>query len=113
MIRRRPFIALLGALLLGAALPAGAEPSLVEAKARGLVGERPDGLLGIVTASPSAEIRSLVERINAERRQQYQQIARSTGRSLAEVQSVAGQRLIQATPAGQYVQDAGGRWFKK
>jgi len=106
-----------GALALGvlAALPATAlaQDPLAAAKAQGLVGERPDGLVGFVAGSVPADVRALVEQINAQRRQKYADVAASTGQSLAQVQAVAGDRLVQATPAGQFVMNAAGRWVKK
>ena len=115
MITRRRFAAvLLGTVLLAAhGTPAFAQEGVAAAKASGLIGERPDGLLGLVTAQVPADVRALVDRVNAERRAQYQQVAQSTGRSLQEVQAVAGQRLVQATPAGQFVMDGAGQWQRK
>ena len=115
MTTRRRFVALIGALPLLAAhsLPAFAQDGLAGAKASGLVGERADGLLGLVSAKAPANVRELVNQVNEERRKQYEQVARSTGRPLQEVQAVAGQRLVNATPSGQFVMDSGGRWVKR
>ncbi len=115
MMTRRRFSALAVALALlgGPGAPARAQDGLAAAKAAGQVGERPDGLLGLVQAQAPADVRNLVNRVNDERRKQYEQVARSTGRSLQEVQAVAGQRLVSATPAGQFVMEAGGRWVKR
>ncbi|HYE51195.1 MAG TPA: YdbL family protein [Azospirillaceae bacterium] len=120
MTTRRSFLSLgaalgasIGAALVMAAGPAAAQDSIAAAKSAGLVGERPDGLVGYVTDSVPANVRSLVEGVNDGRRKKYEEIARSTGRSLTEVQAVAGDRLIQETPSGQYVMNAAGRWSKK
>jgi hypothetical protein len=115
MMTRRRFAALTVALVLvsGHGVPARADQGLAAAKAAGLVGERPDGLVGLVQAQAPADVRNLVSRVNEERRKQYEQVARSTGGSLQEVQAVAGQRLVNATPAGQFVMEAGGRWVKR
>lgn len=115
MMTRRRFAALAVALALlgGHGVPAQAQDGLAAAKGAGLVGERQDGLLGLVQAQAPADVRSLVSRVNEERRRQYEQVARSTGRSLQEVQAVAGQRLVNATPSGQYVMEGGGRWVKR
>ena len=117
MTTRRAMITRLGAAVLGAGLllagPALAQDSISAAKAAGLVGERPDGLVGYVADSVPPRVRSLVEEVNDGRRQKYEEIARSTGRSLAEVQAVAGDRLIAETPGGQYVMNAAGRWSRK
>ncbi|MFC7332226.1 YdbL family protein [Rhodocista pekingensis] len=104
-------LALAGPLLAG--VPAMAQESLVAAKQAGLVGEKPDGLVGFVKDEVPADVRSMVDRVNAERRKQYAQVAQSTGQSLAQVQAVAGDRLVGATPSGQYVMNAAGRWTRK
>lgn len=105
-------LALTLALGLAAAPVAGAADALGTAKATGQVGERPDGLLGPV-GSPAPAVSALIERINAERLARYREAAGRSGRPLAEVQAVAGLKLIEATPAGQYVLDAAGRWRRK
>lgn len=104
------------ALLLAVALappPAVAQDSLAAAKAAGLVGERADGLVGYVQDQVPAEVRALVDQVNQERKERYAQVAQSTGQPLATVQAVAGDRLIAATPPGQFVMNAAGRWTKK
>ena len=49
--------------------------TLQEAKSEGFVGEQRDGYVGIVNNSASAEIRTLLNDVNSQRRQRYQQIA--------------------------------------
>jgi uncharacterized protein YdbL (DUF1318 family) len=83
------------------------------AKSQGLVGEKPDGLLGIVVATPSADVKTLVDTTNTERLKRYQDIAAKQGTQLEQVQAVAGQKLVSATPAGQYILAADGTWQKK
>ena len=106
-------LATLPAVVMLATGPALAQADLTSAKAAGLVGERPDGMLGIVLETVPAETRALIERINAERRAQYGEVAQRTGQDIAKVQAVAGDRLVQATPAGQFVMNAAGRWVRK
>jgi uncharacterized protein YdbL (DUF1318 family) len=101
------------AVLGGGMTVAMAQDGLEAAKATGLVGERPDGLVGIVPQSVPPEIRALVERVNAERRERYRDVARSNGTSVDTVQAVAGRRLIERTPAGQYVMSPSGSWVRK
>ena len=106
--------ALLLLALLAAAL--SARPALAldleQGKARGLVGEQADGYLGVVDAS-SSEARDLAERINAKRRGEYAEIAKKRGTSVDAVAALAGQKLVQRTPGGQYVRGSDGRWVKK
>lgn len=106
----RTLTAALLALLLS--LPAHAL-SLDDAKAQGLIGERSTGYLGIVTGSPSADVKKLVQQINAKRRSLYQTKASKAGVSLEVMELRTGQRLQQMTPAGEYIQDANGRWTRK
>ena len=84
--------------------------SLDEAKAKGLVGERQDGYLGAVSATP--EVNALVKDINNKRRSFYQESAQKNGTSQAAVEALAGQKAQSLTPAGQYIQTGSG-WVKK
>lgn len=92
-------------------LPAAAE-TLETARAAGLIGERPDGLVGLVAAASPA-VESLVKDINSRRLSQYQEIARRTGTSLPAVQAVAGEKAIQQAPSGSFVMDDKGGWRRK
>lgn len=105
-----PLAAALITLLLS--LPAHAL-SLDDAKSQGLVGERSTGYLGIVTGSPSADVKQLVNEINAKRRSLYQQKAQKAGVSTEIMELRTGERLLQMAPAGEYIQDANGRWVRK
>lgn len=110
-IRRLALLALV--LALGAlALPAHAGP-VDDAKAKGLVGERADGYLGVVDANAPADVKALVERVNSKRRTEYGEIAARTGASGAAVAARAGALLIERTPPGQYVMGTDGRWRKR
>lgn len=102
-----------GLLALFIAVPlAFAAMSVETAKQQGLVGERNDGMLGIV-ASPTAELKDMVEQTNAERKEKYKKIAEKRGTSLDAVQAYAGKKLIEKAAAGEYIQNAGGGWQKK
>jgi hypothetical protein len=85
--------------------------TLDTAKQQGLVGERADGLLGAV-AAPSPDIAALVERTNSERLERYTSIAAKNGTDVTQVQAIAGKKLVEQTPAGEYVMVSGG-WQKK
>lgn len=101
------------AMILAAGAPAAglAQDALASAKAAGQIGERPDGLVGAVTGAPAAAAQ-LADQVNGQRMARYQDIARSNGTSVDKVQALAGQQLIERTPAGQYVL-SGGRWVRK
>ena len=76
--------------------------TLDEAKRQGLVGEQPDGLLGVVK-KPTPELVNLVADINLKRRAAYEEIARRNGTNIKVVQQLAGKKAIEKTPSGQYV----------
>lgn len=107
----RLLLAVAAALPLMLGLPALAQMSLEQARAAGLVGERPDGLLGVVKGSPEAE--ALVAGVNARRQAEYREIAKRNGTSPEAVAKVAGERLVSRAPSGTFVMDPSGRWQKK
>lgn len=84
--------------------------NLSEVKAQGLVGEKPDGYLGVV--SNSANATEIVNLINEARLTEYQRLAKENNISVADVQAMAGQKAIEKTPSGQYVQ-VNTKWVKK
>ena len=84
-----------------------------DAKAQGLVGEATTGYIAAVQAAPSAEVRALIADVNAKRRASFQGTAKKTGTSVAQVANRFYEIAVQKTAAGQYYQDAGGRWRKK
>jgi len=87
---------------------------LSQAKQQGLVGEQTNGYLGAVHTPPSGEVQRLINEINNQRRQAYQQIAVKNGISLEQVAKLAAEKAIEKTPPGQYVQDPkSGHWLKK
>jgi uncharacterized protein YdbL (DUF1318 family) len=98
------------ALVLGFAVAAGAL-ELGEAKAKGLVGEQADGYVGVV--SGGGEASALAEQVNAKRRAEYGEIAQKRGTSVDAVAKLAGAKLVERTPGGQFVRGSDGRWVKK
>ncbi|WP_377809367.1 YdbL family protein [Azospirillum sp. A29] len=117
-INRRHFdrlaLSTLAAGLLAVAMPqlALAQDALAAAKAAGQLGERPDGMVGVVPGAP-ASAQALAQQVNAQRLARYQEIAKGNGTALDKVQAVAGQQLIERTPAGQFVMTATGEWQRK
>ncbi|HYM32148.1 MAG TPA: YdbL family protein [Candidatus Cybelea sp.] len=87
--------------------------SIDDLKARGLVGERPDGYVGVVGGGATADVVNTVQQINNSRRTLYQGIAQKNGSSLSAVEAVAGAKLVKDAPPGSYVMDATGKWVKK
>ncbi len=85
--------------------------SLEEAKAKGLVGEQSNGYLGAVNPA-DREAHTLTEDINHKRRQAYEDIARRHGTHVSAVETLAGEKAIQNTKPGHFVEGPGG-WVKK
>lgn len=96
---------------------AGASPaaalSLDAAKSLGYLGERPDGLLGLVQADPAGEARPLMERINAQRLEKYRDLAGEQGVSVREVQVIIGEQLFDRAPTGTFLMNPDGTWRRK
>jgi uncharacterized protein YdbL (DUF1318 family) len=84
--------------------------ALDAARAAGQVGERADGMVGAV-GSVSPDVAQTIAGINAQRLATYRAIAQKTGTPIDAVQKQAGDHLIAATPAGQFVMD--GSWHAK
>ena len=85
--------------------------SLDEAKAKGLVGEKTNGYLGAVNPS-NAEAQGLVGDVNQKRRQAYEDIAKRNRTSVQAVETLAGEKAIQNTKPGNFIEGPGG-WMKK
>jgi uncharacterized protein YdbL (DUF1318 family) len=102
------------ALLIGSARFAAAQATAIDtAKQAGQIGERYDGYLGVVNSKATADMRSLVDDINAKRREKYAKIAQTNGVSTAQVARIAGAKLLDQTPSGQYVMPREGEWVLK
>lgn len=94
---------------LGMASPVDAL-SLDEAKSQGLIGEQPNGYLGVVPGAANSQAAALVNQINAKRRAAYRSVADSNGTTLKSVEVLAGRKLIDRLRPGQWFMDQGGKW---
>lgn len=107
---------LLSGLLLALAMvfsaPAMAD-ALDDARAAGLVGERPDGLVAPVSGSAPANVMSLVQSVNAQRMEKYQQISSQKGVPVEQVGAIAGEKIISKLKPGYYYMDSSGSWVQK
>jgi len=107
-----PMFALMLGLSSMVAIPAsGWAMDLHDAKASGLVGEKPDGYLGVVQGG--AAVAALVADINGKRRAHYQAIAAKNGTSLQAVEVLAGRTAQAKTAPGQFIMTASGQWVRK
>jgi len=106
------FLALLISMM--AISVAVAASPLTQPKADGLIGEQANGYIGLVQQNVPADIKKLVNDVNAKRRAGYQKIAaKKQGTSLAEVERVGGNTAIEKTLRGNYIREASGTWRKK
>ncbi len=85
--------------------------SLDEAKAKGLIGEKLNGYLGAVNPS-NAEAQALIEDVNQKRRQAYEDIAKRNRTNVKVVETLAGEKAVQNTKPGNFVEEPGG-WVKR
>lgn len=111
----RPTLLVTLVAMLWLSLPAladAADSEMAAAKAAGSIGEQVDGYLGALPGAP-AGADALVARINAERRAYYANIATKNGTAIDIVARLAGKKLVQRTPSGQYTRNASGQWLIK
>ena len=110
--RTMAFAAAAGALALtgiaGTAM-AQRDPAYAAARSSGQVGEKTDGLLGIVGAS-TPELERIVRDINIRRRAVYTEKAQAAGATLAEYSFTAGCLAIARTVPGEKYQAPDGSW---
>lgn len=104
-------------VLLPAAAPAsaqaGADQDIEAARIEGVIGERIDGYLGIVTSADAGLLRK-VQDINNRRRAVYEQTALETGATVQQVARIAGERQIALrVQPGEYYMNDDGAWIRK
>jgi uncharacterized protein YdbL (DUF1318 family) len=87
--------------------------TLEEVKSQGIVGEQPNGYLGVVRPGVAAEVQALVNDVNQKRRQMYEDIARRNSTRLEAVEMLAGKTAIDQTRPGNFVRSPSGQWVKK
>lgn len=107
---KRTFIAALFAVAVFFAAEAFAM-DLSQARAQGLVGEKLDGYIGVVVASPDAS--AVVSDVNARRRAEYEKISKDNGQPVSVVGKVAAENIINGLSRGSLYQGADGSWKKK
>lgn len=101
---------LIGTAVVGSGAMAQRDPAYQDARKSGLIGEKPDGYLGFVTA-PSPAIRALVEDLNIKRKAKYTEEALAQGATVEEMAFRTGCRLIkERTAEGERYQAPDGSW---
>ena len=81
-------------------------------KDAGVVGEREDGYVGFVQATPAADVATLVQTVNDQRRVEYERIAAANGLTREQVEALAGKKAIERTESGGFI-FVGGAWQQK
>ncbi|MBM9538253.1 YdbL family protein [Desulfobulbus alkaliphilus] len=84
---------------------------LQTAKTQGLVGETTTGYLAPVDPG-HVEAAKLAATINAQRKTQYEEIARRNNTPLQAVEQLAAKKAIEKTPPGQFIR-VNGTWRRK
>lgn len=95
-------LVLAAALLVVPAVAAAQAPAAVaDARARGLVGERFDGYLGVVAAEADEPLRNRVQAVNIRRRALYSDLAERRGASVEQVAMTAACQLLPTVHVGE------------
>ncbi|QDX25076.1 DUF1318 domain-containing protein [Sphingomonas suaedae] len=110
-MRKLPFSIAIAAILMSVPALAQRDPAYQAAREQGLVGEQPDGYLGIV-GSPTPQLRALVNNINIQRKKQYTDQA-AAGSTVEQMAFVTGCNLIMRTTVGEKYRTPDGRWLTR
>ena len=89
-----------------------AAADLGQAKAAGQLGELMNGYLGLVDPNAPADVKAMMDSINAQRRAAYQSIAAKNGVPVDEVAKMTAQKVIGQAAPGHYVQTPSG-WRRR
>lgn len=100
-------------LLLMLSIGSAFAATLEEAKSAGLIGEKQDGYIGFVQNNVPADVVALVNDVNAQRKERYEQIARENGIAVQDVAKLAFTRAFENTRSGHFVEASPGQWAKK
>jgi uncharacterized protein YdbL (DUF1318 family) len=106
---------LLAALLLALSFSAGAvqAQSLDSLRAGGVVGEQFDGYLVLRDTGAPESVRSLVDGVNAKRRQIYGQRAAEQGVAIDQVGRVYAEEIFEDAEKGTWFLTESGDWIQK
>lgn len=104
------FLLLLALASLGETAWAQDSAAIVQARRAGLIGERYDGYLGVVSPTISPQLRSQVGAINIRRRALYSNLAARRGVSPEEVGITAACSLLRRISVGEFYLPGQGGW---
>lgn len=93
------------------AVGASQAQSLDAVRASGAVGEQFDGYATV--RDGGADVKALVDTVNAKRRAIYEQRAAAQGVAADQVGRVYAEKIMQKAPAGTWFRDESGNWSQK
>ncbi len=112
----RTFLALvlvLGLAAMTISTASAGDPQIEAAQRQGVVGERIDGYLGIVSGNVDPALMRKVNEINNKRRALFDQMALDTGTTTAQVARVSGEKQVARAETGEFVMRDNGSWTQK
>ena len=87
------------------------DPQIRALKTSGIIGEKTNGLLGLV--KESAADKALVDAENADRKAVYAEIARSSAINVSDVAEVHALQRAERAATGDWLQGTDGKWYQK
>lgn len=109
LLRAAPLAALVVLGLWASPVLADRDPAYADARAKGEIGEQPDGYLGIVVA-PTTDLKRLVDDINIKRRAIYSTKATDNKVTLEAYALTAGCQAVLRTVPGEMYRTPEGKW---
>ena len=106
-------VAFVGLLATLAGPASAGDPQIDAAQEQGVVGERIDGYLGVVSGNVDPSLLRKINEINNKRRALYDDLARETGTTIEQVARLTGEKQIAKAPPGTYVMGEDGVWKLK
>ncbi len=100
------------AVLVPAAMADGRDPAYAAARARGEVGEKMDGYLGL-SGPGNATLKRLVDDLNLRRKAVYTEHAQAQYATVEDYAFTSGCNLIAATVPGEKYQGPDGVWHER
>ena len=88
-------------------------PAIDKSKAKGVIGEMPNGYIAFVTEDASDEaVWDLIEAENADRKLVYTAIANKESTTPERVGKLHAERIAGRAPSGDYLMNAKGEWVQ-
>ncbi len=85
-------------------------PTIIDMKSKGLVGEQPDGYLGVIKNEGGAQAVANAE--NSDRKAEYTKRAAAQGQTVEVLAGVLGEARVRQEKSGRFVRQKDGSWVK-